>query len=245
MPVNKNKNKDLPEEKTLHISEMFNRISRRYDFLNRLLSLRQDVRWRNRMAHYLPKGNDLRVLDVASGTGDVPIALAKKSKVLRFVIGIDRAEDMLALGREKIARQNQRLKWVLFPADAEELPFRAESFDAVTMAFGIRNVSNREQTLQEMARVVRSGGRVIILEFSLPTNPLFRIPYLFYFRHLLPVIGGRLSGNRNAYRYLNRSVEDFPAGRVFGKMLTRAGWQKVQWKPLSFGIVTIYWGEKM
>jgi len=223
---------------------MFNRIADRYDLLNRLLSFRQDVLWRNRMAEFLPEGSNLRVLDLASGTADVPVSLDKKSRQIGLIIAIDRAQKMLSLGREKVGKKLLRAKVQLFPADAQNLPFRNATFDAVTISFGIRNVLRLDQALREMARVLRPGGRVIILEFSLPGNRLFRTVYLFYFRHVLPALGGWLSGDRKAYRYLNQSVETFPYGEAFVKHLRKAGFREIQLKPQTFGIATIYSGEK-
>ncbi len=224
--------------------KMFDRIAERYDVLNRLLSLRQDVRWRRRMVHFLPQGEGLRLLDLATGTADVPLFLHKKSRRIQWTVGVDRARDMLNLGRAKLARRLKRDQVFLFPADAQRLPFRASSFDAVTLAFGIRNVVDLDLALREMQRVLRPGGRAIILEFSLPANRWFRALYLFYFRHILPPLGGWLSGDSEAYRYLNRSVETFPYGNAFVLRMKKAGFAKIQHQPLTFGIATIYSGEK-
>ncbi len=224
--------------------QMFNRIARRYDLLNRLLSFRQDVRWRNRMAGFLPDGNNLRVLDLATGTADVPVSLNKKSKQISLIVATDKALEMLSLGREKVVKKLASGNVKVFPADAQSLPFRNDAFDAVTISFGIRNMLRLDQALGEMARVLRPGGRVIILEFSLPKNRLFRAIYLFYFRQVLPALGGWLSGDRKAYRYLNQSVETFPYGEAFAKHLRMAGFREIQLKTQTFGIATIYSGEK-
>ena len=226
------------------IWQMFNRISGRYDFLNRALSLRQDVRWRKKLMDFLPKDQPLRILDVATGTADVPLFLLKKLPLIEKVIGIDPAEKMLALGREKIARQGLDSVITLVSGNALELPFANGIFDAVTIAFGIRNVTNVPQALREMHRVLHPGGRVLILEFSLPECGLFRSLYLSYFRNILPRIGALFSGNGKAYRYLNQTVETFPYGKDFLKLLDEAGFQKPKLVLLTFGIATIYSGEK-
>ncbi len=223
---------------------MFNRIAGRYDLLNRLLSLRQDVRWRKRMAEFLPEGTCLRVLDLATGTADVPVILSQKAPQIELEVGVDRAEEMLRRGREKVAKKNLVARIFLFPADAQALPFENSTFDAVTIAFGIRNVLNLDTALCEMARVLRPGGRAVILEFSLPGNSLFRAIYLFYFRHILPVLGGWISGDSRAYRYLNHSVETFPYGRNFVRHMEGAGFTQIRLQILTGGIATIYSGEK-
>ncbi len=224
--------------------KMFNRIAGRYDLLNRLLSLRQDVRWRNQMANFLPEGENLRVLDLATGTADVPVCLNRKSGRLFLTVGVDRAQDMLSLGREKLAKKLKQRRVFLFPADAHALPFRDAAFDVVTIAFGIRNVLDLDTALREMNRVLRPGGQAVILEFSLPENRLFRALYLFYFRNILPLLGGWISGDSRAYRYLNRSVEAFPYGREFAQHMEKAGFAPVHWKPRTWGIATIYSGKK-
>ena len=154
------------------------------------------------------------------------------------------ARQMLEIGRQKIEDRGLDRRITLISDDAMRLPFKDESFDAVTIAFGIRNVLDTGQTLREMHRVLRSGGRALILEFSLPSNPFLRRLYLFYFRYLMPWIGGIVSGNRRAYRYLNQTVETFPYGKEFARFLTETGFKAVRFFPLSFGVATIYRGEK-
>jgi len=223
---------------------MFDRISPWYDGLNRLLSLRQDVRWRKKLAEFLPQDRPLRILDVATGTADVPIFLLEKMPAVGKIVGIDPAKKMLSIGRDKIARRKLQSVVTLFPGNAMQLPFPGDVFDAVTISFGIRNVTDIGRALREMYRVLKPGGRVLILEFSLPGFPLFRKIYLFYFRRLLPGIGGLLSGAPGAYRYLNRSVETFPYGENFLKRLEASGFRRTKAVPLTFGIATLYVGEK-
>ena len=223
---------------------MFDRIARRYDLLNRLLSLRQDVRWRKRMARELPPYDDLMVLDLATGTADVLLTLKKKCPRVRCCMGIDPARKMLDIGREKIRARGWEDHIMLLPADAMYLPFRNEWFDVVTIAFGIRNVPDVLAGLREMHRVLRPGGRALILEFSLPRPTWFRNLYLFYFRNVLPKIGGIISGDNYAYQYLNKTVETFPYGEEFTALMAQAGFINLRHIEMTFGIATLYVGEK-
>lgn len=224
---------------------MFDRIAHRYDLLNRLLSLGQDVVWRNRVARCLPEKSGQHILDLATGTGDQLISIFSKSGRAASGIGIDMAENMLALGRSKLKKRRLDSSVKLQTGDATAIPFPENTFDAVTISFGIRNVTNVPHSLREMRRVLQPGGRVIILEFSLPKNRLLRRFYLFYFRHILPRIGGLISGDSYAYRYLNETVETFPYGDEFCDLLREAGFEAVKMTPLTFGIATIYQGDKL
>ena len=223
---------------------MFDRIAPRYDLLNRLLSGGRDVAWRKRLARHLPPGEDLRVLDLATGTGDVLIMLDQASGRICSGLGVDMAGEMLALGQRKLERGGLTGRFTLARADATVIPAADDSVDAVTIAFGIRNVDCVEKALAEMRRVLKPGGRALILEFSLPSTRLFRGGYLFYFRHVLPRIGGLISGDRQAYRYLNETVESFPYGEAFIQLMERQGFHSVKQHPLTFGIASIYEGEK-
>lgn len=223
---------------------MFDRIAPRYDLLNRLLSGRRDVAWRNAMAQYLPAGERLLVLDLATGTADVLISLARRASRVQGGLGVDPAGAMLSLGQEKLAAKGLSGRFRLARGDAAAPPVAAASVDAVTIAFGIRNVADAPTALAEMHRVLKPGGRSIILEFSLPGNALFRRVYLLYFRHVLPRIGGLISGDPSAYRYLNATVEEFPYGEAFCELMREAGFREVTAQPLTFGIATIYCGTK-
>ncbi len=224
---------------------MFDRIAHRYDLLNRLLSFRQDVAWRNKLARYLPPGDELTVLDVATGTGDVLISLFHKSGRIKKAVGVDMSEKMLAAGRDKMARLGLNRQITLQTGDATDLKFDENSFDAVTISFGIRNVVDVEKALSGMYRVLKPGGRALILEFSLPKSALMKALYLFYFRKILPRIGGLISGDSYAYNYLNKTVEEFPYGRAFAALMQKNNFQNVRFVPLTFGIATIYLGEKI
>ena len=220
---------------------MFNGIAPRYDFLNRLLSLRRDVAWRKALVAHVPDRARLRVLDVATGTGDVLLALNRYHKPV-LAAGADVAEAMLALARGKAGRlAGTRCAFVR--TDATALAFADGCFDAVTMAFGIRNVGDVAKALREMRRVLAPGGRAAILEFSVPANRAFRPVYLLYLRHVLPRLGGLISGDRNAYHYLNRTIESFPCGEAFGTLMKAAGFENVKAHPLTLGIATVYTGE--
>lgn len=223
---------------------MFDRIAHRYDLLNRVLSMRQDVAWRRRLASMLPGRDDLRVLDLATGTGDVLLALRAGCARVRSGVGMDMAGKMLELGKEKFEDKGQASALQMVRGDAMRIAAADESFDVVTISFGIRNVFDVGVALREMHRVLKPGGRVLILEFSLPPNALLRWGYLLYFRNVLPRIGGLVSGDSYAYRYLNRTVETFPYGDAFCDLMRDAGFANVATTLLTFGIATIYRGDK-
>lgn len=236
----------LVEETRKDVWVMFDRIAHRYDLLNRLLSFRQDVVWRNKLARFLPERENLAILDVATGTGDVLISLLKKSKKNKISksIGIDMAEKMLEFGRQKLKRIKLDEKIELHHGNATEIQFNPGTFDVATISFGIRNVNNLDLGIQNMHKVLKTNGRILILEFSLPDNFLLKKLYLFYFRKILPLIGGIISGDRYAYNYLNQSVESFLYGDNFCEVLRRNGFKNVKYHTLTFGIASIYQGDK-
>ncbi len=223
---------------------MFDRIAGRYDLLNRMLSFGRDVAWRKRLIRYLPVGNDLRVLDLATGTGDVLLTLCERSHSLSSGVGIDMAEQMLERARKKIAGRGLQERLKVLRGDAMEIPLGDSEFNVTTIAFGIRNLTDVSVGLKEMFRVLKPGGKVLVLEFSLPSNRLIRTGYLLYFRHLLPVVGGLISGDQYAYKYLNRTVETFPYGREFCILMERARFVTVREHRMTFGIATIYEGTR-
>ena len=225
------------------IGAMFNGLARRYDLLNRVLSLQRDQRWRRLAAQLVLAGRPRTVLDVATGTADLPLMLTDLDPQVR-VTGVDIATEMLSRGRLKAQHHPGGARIALATGNALALPVASASVDAVTIAFGIRNVADYRTALHEMHRVLRPSGALAILEFSLPSNPLVRLPYLAYFRHLLPLVGGWLSGNAKAYRYLNRSVESFPSGPAFSRLLTESGFERVRRLALTFGIAAIYCARK-
>lgn len=235
-------NKDLG--KKVEVWKMFDRIANRYDLLNRLLSMRQDVLWRKKLLDLLPPKNSLYLLDVATGTADQILHLFEETDKIEKAIGIDMSENMLAQGQKKIAQLNLEGKVSLRVGDATQIPFKNDEFDVSTMSFGIRNVNNVELALKEILRVLKPGGTSLILEFSLPKNKLIKKPYLFYFRNVLPKIGSVISGDSMAYSYLNQSVEDFPYGTEFCSLMEKSGFAEVTATPLTLGIATIYKGTK-
>ncbi len=224
--------------------KMFNRISRRYDFLNRFLSFGLDVFWRKSIARYLPQTPDLKILDLATGTGDVLIYLLKKAQNIKSAVGIDMAQEMLKIGKAKIEKFGLADKARLEEGDINQIPFGENQFDAITIAFGIRNVEEPSRVLTGMFRTLKKGGRALILEFSLPQNAFIRAVYLVYLRHIMPVLGALISGDFKAYSYLNKTVEAFPNSDVFCRLMRDAGFSNVKANPATFGVGTIYQGDK-
>ncbi len=225
--------------------EMFNTIAPTYDCLNRLLSFGLDRGWRKKIHEYLPKEGQIKLLDMATGTGDLLISLANDDKV-KEAVGADLSKNMLNICANKINKTDirKRKKIELKIEDIENLSFKSNSFNLVTIAFGIRNIENPRKALKEIYKVLSKSGKLIILELSIPLNPLIRFFYLFYFRYLLPFIGGVISKNFKAYRYLNKTVEDFPQGFSFCEMLIEAGFSGVRYEIMSCGIVTLYLAKK-
>ncbi|MBU8933627.1 MAG: bifunctional demethylmenaquinone methyltransferase/2-methoxy-6-polyprenyl-1,4-benzoquinol methylase UbiE [candidate division Zixibacteria bacterium] len=223
---------------------MFDRIAPRYDLLNRLLSGRRDVVWRRRLAAVLPTKPNLDILDLATGTGDVILTILNRRDNISHVVGLDPAGEMLSLAQKKICDAGQDNRTSLVRGDALFLPFPDGCFDAVTIAFGIRNVPDVPKALSEMQRVLKPGGKAVILEFSLPPNWLVRNIYLVYFRHILPRLGGIISGDAGAYRYLDATVETFPFGEEFRLLMRTAGFNQTVAMPLTFGVATLYTGMR-
>jgi len=221
---------------------MFGRVAHRYDFANHLLSFNIDRFWRartvRRVRHILERP-DARVLDICCGTGDLVLALQHRSATP--VIGSDFCHPMLVAARDKIAAR--RRPSMLFEGDALALPLASSSLDLITVAFGFRNLANYESGLAEMRRVLRPGGTAAILEFSQPVNPAFRTLYDFYSRRILPVIGGVLSGARDAYTYLPESVRKFPTAPDLADDMRRTGFTNVRYELLTGGIVALHLGE--
>lgn len=225
------------------IQQMFGAIAPRYDFLNRLLSFGIDRRWRKKAVRLLKYKEGSRILDVATGTGDVALEIARSTPSSVKITGADFCREMVELGEIKVAASPYADRIDLKVAPCEDLPFASNTFDSITIAFGIRNVVDRKLGLAEMWRVLRPGGRMIILEFSTPRSRLFRQIYYFYFRRLLPVVGGLFS-RYNAYKYLPDSVLEFPSHEEFSRMISEAGFRNIHIHELTFGIATIYAGEK-
>lgn len=217
---------------------MFNSIAHRYDMLNRVLSIGLDGGWRKRALTELHLEPNMVLLDLCTGTGDFGLeALGRQN--LR-VIGLDVAREMMVIGQAKAARHHVDHRFRFSVGDAENLPLADASVDRVTIGFGIRNVTDRSRALRELVRVLKPGGRVAILEFGVPPDEIFRGLYFFYATHLLPIIGGILSGNREAYEYLPDSIRRFPAPVEFCRLAGEAGFSEARVEPLAFGIVNLY-----
>jgi demethylmenaquinone methyltransferase/2-methoxy-6-polyprenyl-1,4-benzoquinol methylase len=223
---------------------MFDAIAGRYDFLNHLLSAGLDRRWRNRAIRALELRGHERLLDVCTGTGDLAIAAVSSPKAAHDAVGIDFSAEMLRLGLEKVRRGGLASRVRLSRGDAMHLPLPDASVDAVTIAFGIRNVVEPARACAECLRVLRPGGRLAILEFGMPTTPAFRGAYRWYFRAVLPRIGRLVSKHSDAYTYLPSSVSEFPSGSAFAAILQSVGFQAVRHVPLTFGVVYLYTARK-
>ena len=224
---------------------MFDSIAGNYDRLNHILSLDIDKSWRKKaVREIVVKDTPLKILDVASGTGDFAMAIARDSAPGSLITGTDISEGMLAIGREKVktAGLNDRIR--LEYGDCEQLEYPAGSFDRVSVAFGVRNFEHLEKGLSEMCRVLKPGGKSVILELSVPGNPILKSVYKLYFLHILPLIGGLVSGDRAAYRYLPASVLKFPSPEKVCSMMRSAGFSEVRAKALTFGICRMFIGIK-
>jgi demethylmenaquinone methyltransferase/2-methoxy-6-polyprenyl-1,4-benzoquinol methylase len=221
------------------VAAMFNAISPKYDALNRILSAGIDQSWRRKTLREIRATGALKLLDVATGTADLALALAKGIPGSR-VVGVDISAGMLEVGRSKVRARDLEGRVRLDLGDGEQLPYEESSFGAVTVAFGVRNFENLEQGLRDMRRVLEPGGTLAVLEFSQPTAWPLRSLYLFYFKNILPRIGRMVSKDASAYTYLPNSVQAFPYGEAFAAKLREAGFQSVRVRPLSFGIASLY-----
>lgn len=231
-----------PRAKKQQVARMFDNISGRYDFLNHFLSLGIDVLWRKKAIRLLREFHPKRMLDVATGTGD--FAIEALSLNPDKVIGVDISEGMLEVGRKKLKERKLDSRIELRSGDSEKLPFEDNFFDAVIVAFGVRNFENLELGLKEMLRVVKPGGNVVILEFSKPSKFPMKQLYNLYFTAILPSIGRWISRDNSAYRYLPESVKAFPDGNKFLEVLASLGYKNPKCDPLTFGISSLYWGSK-
>lgn len=221
---------------------MFNSISGNYDFLNHFLSLGIDIRWRKKAIELLRSSHPKVILDVATGTGD--FALATLSLAPEKVIGIDISEGMLTVGRKKIAEKGHAATIDMMFGDSENLPFEQNKFDAAIVAFGVRNFENLERGLSEILRVLKPGGKLVVLEFSKPKAFPFKQVYNFYFNTILPRVGRLVSKDASAYTYLPESVQAFPDGKDFTDILDKLGYKQATCKPLTFGISSLYSASK-
>jgi demethylmenaquinone methyltransferase / 2-methoxy-6-polyprenyl-1,4-benzoquinol methylase len=239
----------MKEKNELHIKKeeswkMFNSIASTYNCLNSVLSVGILRSWRLKLVNSVPKGDNLNILDCATGTGEVMFSIMKKRSLdIQKITGIDLAQKMMDEGINLKKGFSYANKIHFRCESATEIPFDAHSFDCVSMAFGIRNVDNHVKCLEEISRVLKPGGVALIMEFSLPKNRVIKQLYLLYFRYILPFIGGLVSGDYNAYKYLNKTVETFPYGSQF-KQLMETVELDTKFKTLTLGIATLYIGTK-
>ena len=228
------------QSKKEQVEEMFDNIAPNYDRLNHILSLNIDRIWRRRVMRIVRRSKARRIMDLATGTGDLAIAMAKRVDRTQ-ILGVDLSEEMLAVARAKIQKQGLEERIMLEKGDAENLTMVADgSLDAVTVAFGVRNFENMERGLSEIFRTLRPGGKLVVLEFSMPKNRLIRWIYSQYAHRLLPRIGGMISKDKRAYTYLPDSVEEFPTPERFAEIVRSVGFSSVRLRSQSFGIAYIY-----
>lgn len=234
--------KDSELNKKKQVEKMFDTISTNYDGLNRVISFGIDVKWRKKVVDLVGKTNPDAVLDIATGTGDLAINLTKTGA--KRIVGLDLSEGMLAVGRKKINEKNLSQQIEMVQGDSEALPFEDGSFDAITVAFGVRNFEDLEKGLSEIQRVLKPGGIFVVLETSVPTKFPYKQGYHFYTRYLLPVIGKLFSKDKVAYSYLSESAAAFPYGENFNNILRKIGFTNVEDKPQTMGVATIYIASK-
>ena len=228
------------QSKKEQVEQMFDNIAPTYDKLNHIMSLNIDRVWRRRVMRIVRRAKAHKIMDVATGTGDLAIAMAKRVDRTQ-ILGVDLSEEMLAVARRKVEKQGLEERIMLEKGDAENLAMvTTESIDAATVAFGVRNFENIERGLSEIYRTLKPGGKLVVLEFSMPKNRFVRWVYSQYAHRLLPRIGGMISKDKQAYTYLPDSVEEFPAPERFAEMLRSVGFTRVKTRSQSFGIAYIY-----
>lgn len=238
--VNPYKNSDLGKKE--QVTKMFDTISKDYDGLNRVISFGIDIKWRKRVVEIVKKQQPKTILDIATGTGDLAINLAETSA--EEIVGLDISPGMLEVGKEKVkAKQlNNRVKMII--GDSENMPFEDNTFDAITVAFGVRNFETLENGLKDILRVLKPGGTFVILETSVPTKFPFKQGYKVYSKFILPSIGRLFSKDKTAYKYLSESASVFPYGEALNNILRNIGFINVEDKPQTFGVATIYTASK-
>lgn len=234
--------KDSDQSKKDQVTKMFDTISKEYDGLNRVISFGIDVKWRNKVVKLVGEKNPANILDIATGTGDLAISLTSTSA--KEIIGLDISDGMLEVGRQKITNKNLDGIISMVIGDSEDLPFEDNTFDAITVAFGVRNFENLEKGLSEILRVLKPNGIFVILETSVPTNPIYKFGYKTYSKFILPTIGKLFSKDRVAYKYLSESASVFPYGEALNNILRKIGFINVVDKPQTMGVATIYTASK-
>ena len=235
--------KNADQSKKEQVATMFNDIAGKYDFLNRFLSAGTDIGWRKKALKQLESIDAKKLLDVATGTADVAIMAAKQFKLTK-IIGIDISDGMLDVGRQKIVKANLQNTIELLNGDSEAINFPDNTFDAVTVAFGVRNFEDLEKGLSEIKRVLKPTGKLVVLEFSKPILPGVKTMYNLYMKIITPTVGKMISKNKVAYAYLDESIQKFPEGKNFITILNNIGYTNTYYKKLSLGICSIYCGTK-
>ena len=234
--------KDSDLGKKEQVTKMFDTISGEYDGLNRVISFGIDVKWRKKVVNIVKGSNPNTILDIATGTGDLAIALASTNA--NKIIGLDISSGMLEVGKQKVTKKGLENRIEMVWGDSENMPFEDNAFDAITVAFGIRNFETLENGLKEILRVLKPGGRFVILETSVPTKTPYRQGYGFYTKYILPIIGRIFSKDKSAYRYLSESASVFPHGEALNNILRKIGFINVEDFPQTFGVATIYVSSK-
>lgn len=233
-----------PKEHSRSIGRMFDSIAPRYDMLNAIMSLGLFRLWHSRVTKELCAFRPRKVLDLATGTCDLAVGIARNVPSVRQIIGVDISAEMLQLGYKKVQKRGLLKMIDLVKGDATNLPFRENSFDALTCAFGVRNFPELPTCLKEMLRVLRPGGKLVVLELSEPHNKMLRPSYHLYTHVVVPLLGKYLGHNKEAYRYLHQSIEEMPQYEQLAKIIGLAGFEKIRFSPLSKGIVTLFIAEK-
>ncbi|ARV06704.1 bifunctional demethylmenaquinone methyltransferase/2-methoxy-6-polyprenyl-1,4-benzoquinol methylase [Polaribacter sp. SA4-10] len=234
--------KDSELGKKEQVTKMFDAISENYDGLNRVISLGIDVKWRKKVVEIVGKNNPKQILDIATGTGDLALMMAKLNPVK--VVGLDISAGMLAVGKQKIAKENLSNKIEMIVGDSEDMPFDDNTFDAITVSFGVRNFAHLDKGITEIARVLKPTGVLVILETSNPTKFPFKQGYKLYTNLFLPIVGKLFSKDKVAYSYLSESANSFPFGNEFNNILQKNGFTNTEHKPVTFGVATIYTARK-
>ncbi len=234
--------KDSGASKKAQVTQMFDTISKEYDGLNRVISFGIDVKWRNKVVKLVANKNPKNILDIATGTGDLAISLTSTDAT--EIIGLDISDGMLEVGRQKITSKNLDGIISMIIGDSEDLPFKDNTFDAITVAFGVRNFEHLEKGLAEILRVLKPHGIFVILETSVPTNPIYKAGYTMYSKLILPTIGKLFSKDRVAYKYLSESASVFPYGEELNNILRKIGFMSVEDQPQTMGVATIYTASK-
>jgi demethylmenaquinone methyltransferase/2-methoxy-6-polyprenyl-1,4-benzoquinol methylase len=230
--------KDSALGKKEQVAQMFDTISKNYDGLNRVISLGIDVKWRKEVVQIVGKNNPKQILDIATGTGDLAIMMAELNP--DRIVGLDISSGMLAVGKQKITQAKLSNKIEMIVGDSEEMPFKDNTFDAITVSFGVRNFANLHKGITEIARVLKPTGVLVILETSNPTKFPFKQGYKLYTNFFLPIIGKLFSKDKVAYSYLSESANSFPFGTAFNNILQKNGFKHTKAKPVTFGVATIY-----